>query len=191
MGFCLHYAVLYYAIKFIVKISVSRLLPFLSFTILVGILALALRAPQKESNTWLVGNIIPIFNAPLLFSPQTLFSNTDLPQHKSYLINFWASWCRACHQEHHLLLSLSKKIPVYGINYKDTYKNASDWLSRWGNPYHTIITDSTGRIAIDFGLKGVPETIFVDDQGVIKLHHVGPLTEDIVEKISNITSSSS
>jgi len=101
---------------------------------------------------------------------------------KAFILNVWASWCVACREEHPVLLDFAKKraVPVYGLNYKDTRPDAGAWLARFGNPYDASFFDEDGRVGIDFGVYGVPETFVVDGNGVIRMKHIGPLTPDVL-----------
>jgi cytochrome c biogenesis protein CcmG/thiol:disulfide interchange protein DsbE len=98
------------------------------------------------------------------------------------MLNVWASWCTACREEHPLLVSFSQRklLPVYGLNYKDERMAGLRWLSNFGNPYEASLYDLDGRIGIDFGVYGVPETFVIDRQGVIRFKHIGPLTPEVI-----------
>jgi cytochrome c biogenesis protein CcmG/thiol:disulfide interchange protein DsbE len=112
------------------------------------------------------------------------FSSGDLPGRVS-LVNVFASWCAPCRAEHKVLNALAKsqRVPIYGINYKDRTEAARAWLAELGNPYTRIGADS-GRVGIEWGVYGVPETFVVDRQGRIRYKHVGPLTQaDLDRKI--------
>ena len=95
-----------------------------------------------------------------------------------WLLNFWASWCSGCKTEHPVLMQLAKsgEVPVYGMDYKDQKEEAVAWLNRWGNPYPIVAVDAAGRVGIDYGVYGVPETYVIDKQGVIRYKHIGPIT---------------
>jgi cytochrome c biogenesis protein CcmG, thiol:disulfide interchange protein DsbE len=95
------------------------------------------------------------------------------------LVNFFASWCEPCRDEHAVLMRLAKesKTPLYGIAYKDKPKDAERFLKQFGDPYRSVGLDESGRTAIDFGVYGVPETYVIDREGRIRLRYVGPLTE--------------
>ena len=99
---------------------------------------------------------------------------------KVWMLNVWASWCVSCREEHPLLVAFSKKhlVPIYGLDYKDQRADASGWLARFGNPYDASLFDGEGRVGIDFGVYGVPETFVIDQNGVIRMKHIGPLTEE-------------
>ena len=102
------------------------------------------------------------------------------------LINIWASWCSPCRNEHSYLINLkkNKKINVIGINYKDKEINAKNFLEDLGNPYSSIAKDKRGKIAIDWGVYGIPETFVVNSKGIIKYRHVGPITHKEYKKIN-------
>ena len=102
---------------------------------------------------------------------------------KVWMLNVWASWCVACREEHSTLVAFSqtKAVPIIGLNYKDTRPDGLGWLSRFGDPYQASIFDQDGRVGIDFGVYGVPETFVIDKRGVIRFKHVGPLTPEVVQ----------
>ena len=101
---------------------------------------------------------------------------------KVWLLNTWASWCVACRQEHPILVEFSKTgtLPIIGLDYKDKDADGLKWISRYGNPYNVSITDSDGRIGIDFGVYGVPETFVIDKEGVIRFKQIGPVTPEVL-----------
>ncbi|MEO5882146.1 MAG: DsbE family thiol:disulfide interchange protein, partial [Caldimonas sp.] len=101
---------------------------------------------------------------------------------KVWVLNVWASWCVACREEHPLLVEFARKrvVPLYGLNYKDKREDANAWLARFGNPYDASLFDDEGRVGIDFGVYGVPETFVIDQNGVIRLKHIGPLTPAVL-----------
>ncbi|MGZ5918026.1 MAG: DsbE family thiol:disulfide interchange protein, partial [Methyloceanibacter sp.] len=110
------------------------------------------------------------------------FGTSDLATGKPIVVNVWASWCVPCHEEHPLLLALAKQpgVRLYGINYKDDPAAARRFLGRYGNPFERLGADLSGRVAIDWGVYGVPETYVITGDGRIALRHVGPLTEDAI-----------
>ena len=102
---------------------------------------------------------------------------------KVWMLNVWASWCVACRDEHPVLLQFSRSrlVPIVGLNYKDTRPEGLGWLSQFGNPYDVSAFDRDGRVGIDFGVYGVPETFIIDKRGVIRMKHIGPLTPEIIQ----------
>jgi cytochrome c biogenesis protein CcmG/thiol:disulfide interchange protein DsbE len=100
-----------------------------------------------------------------------------------WMLNVWASWCAPCREEHPHLVALADKkvLPILGLNYKDKADDAQAWLKRYGDPFVTTVADPEGRIAIDYGVYGVPETYVIDRDGVIRYKRVGPLTAEIVD----------
>jgi len=177
------------------------LLPLAVFLVLVGFLAAGLKLNPREVPSPLIGRAAPAFTAPYLIDPAVIDlavkpnaeARKDLapleftPQElmgKVWVMNVWASWCAPCREEHPLLLALQRQqvAPMVGLNYKDQAAQALSLLQRYGNPYSVSITDTDGRIGMDYGVYGVPETYVVDKQGVIRLKHIGALTADDVQR---------
>jgi cytochrome c biogenesis protein CcmG/thiol:disulfide interchange protein DsbE len=158
------------------------LLPLGIFIVLLGFLAVGLRLNPREVPSPLINKPAPPFTLPELMDPQRTFSQKDMLG-KVWLLNVWASWCVSCREEHPVLVEFSKRnvVPVYGLNYKDDRKDALAWLARLGNPYTTSIMDRDGRIGIDYGVYGVPETYVIDKQGVIRYKQIGPVTPEILD----------
>lgn len=126
------------------------------------------------------GKPLPQFDLPPQ-APGQGFSSADMAQGKPTLLNFFASWCQPCVLEHPALLSLAKAgVPIWAIAYKDTPEKAAQFIQRHGDPYQRIARDGPGRVAIDFGLSGVPESFLVDGAGVVRWHWAGPLDADII-----------
>ena len=100
------------------------------------------------------------------------------------MLNVWASWCVACREEHPVLVEFARRglVPIYGLNYKDERSNAIEWLSRLGNPYEASLADTDGRVGIDFGVYGVPETFIIDKQGVVRFKQIGPVTPEVLRE---------
>ena len=153
------------------------------FLALVALLAAGLRLNPREVPSPLIGKPAPPFELPLLGAPERSFSQKDMLG-KVWILNVWASWCAPCLVEHPVITQLSKAgpAPVVGLNYKDAREDALPWLKRNGDPFYVSVYDGAGRIAIDYGVYGVPETYVIDRRGVIRYKHIGPLTRDIAQK---------
>ena len=158
------------------------LLPLAIFVVVVGFLAVGLKLDPREVPSPLVGRSAPDFSLPQLHDPEKVFSPKELTG-KVWLLNFWASWCGGCKDEHPVLMRLAQsgEVPIYGMDYKDRREEALTWLRRWGNPYPAIAVDESGRVGINYGVYGVPETYVIDKAGVIRYKQIGPLDEDTVK----------
>ncbi|MGA8048752.1 MAG: DsbE family thiol:disulfide interchange protein [Burkholderiales bacterium] len=158
------------------------LLPLGIFIVLVLFLAVGLRLDPRQVPSPLIDKPAPPFTLPQLDDPQRQFSEKDMLG-KVWMLNVWASWCVSCREEHPVLVEFSKKniVPIYGLNYKDERKDALAWLGKLGNPYTLSIMDADGRIGIDYGVYGVPETYVIDKQGVIRYKQIGPVTPDVLD----------
>ena len=123
---------------------------------------------------------VELFNSNEIVSTKEIFNSDNY-----YLLNIWSSWCVPCRQEHSILMELTKNdnLNVIGINYKDTKKNAKNFLNELGNPYDEIIFDDKGTNAIEWGAYGVPETFLINKNKIIK-KYIGPLTNNSMEEIN-------
>jgi cytochrome c biogenesis protein CcmG/thiol:disulfide interchange protein DsbE len=165
-------------------------IPLVVFASLAGLFWFALHSgdPSKLPSV-LVGKQVPPFELPpldgLTGSAGEIpgFAATDLAQGEPTIVNVWASWCVPCHEEHPLLTELAKTpgVRLFGINYKDDPASARRFLGRYGNPFSRVGADRTGRIAIDWGVYGVPETYIVTGDGKVAYRHVGPLTDEAIK----------
>jgi cytochrome c biogenesis protein CcmG, thiol:disulfide interchange protein DsbE len=151
------------------------------FLVLAGFLAYGLRLDPREVPSPLIDKPAPAFAAPLLARPEQTLRKEDLLG-KVWILNVWASWCAACREEHPLLVDFAKKgvVPIYGLNYKDQRNAGLGWLRNFGNPYTDSLFDPDGRIGIDYGVYGVPETFVIDRSGVIRFKHIGPITPSVL-----------
>ena len=158
-----------------------HLVPLLGFAALALLLGVGLGLNPRLVPSPLVGQAAPEFSLPRLEDPARRFERTDLLGQVS-LLNVWATWCAGCRDEHPLLVELAQSgaVSIFGINYKDQYRPAVDWLRRFGDPYVTSGYDAEGLAGIDFGVYGLPETFVIDPQGNIVYKHVGPLDHDIL-----------
>ena len=159
------------------------LLPLAIFVVMVGFLAVGLTLNPREVPSPLVGKAAPDFSLPQLHEPDKVFSPKELAG-KVWLLNFWASWCSGCKDEHPVLMQLAKsgEVPIYGADYKDRREEALTWLQRWGNPYQLVGVDEAGRVGINYGVYGVPETYVIDKAGKIRYKQIGPVDQDILDK---------
>ena len=153
----------------------------LAFIALIVLLAAGLRLNPREVPSPLIGKAAPPFELPLLDAPERTFTQKEMLG-KTWVLNVWASWCPPCLIEHPVVTDLSRTIPVVGLNYKDAREDALPWLRRNGDPYQFSVYDAAGRIAIDYGVYGVPETYVIDQKGVIRYKHIGPLTPEIARQ---------
>ncbi|TAJ23010.1 MAG: DsbE family thiol:disulfide interchange protein [Rugosibacter sp.] len=153
------------------------LLPLAAFAVLVGFLAMGLMHDPREVPSPLIGKPAPAFTLPQLHDATKNFSVVDM-KGRVWLLNVWASWCVSCREEHPVLVELAKtgSVPVIGLDYKDQVADGKQWLEKLGNPYILSVVDSDGRVGIDYGVYGVPETYVIDKQGIIRMKHTGPIT---------------
>ncbi len=158
------------------------LLPLGIFIVLVAFLAVGLNLNPREVPSPLIGKPAPAFELPQLHKPELSFAPKNMLG-KVWLLNVWASWCVSCRQEHPILVDFAKtgSAPIYGLNYKDPRADALRWLKQYGDPYALSIADAEGRVGIDYGVYGVPETYVIDKAGVIRFKQIGPVTQDVLE----------
>jgi cytochrome c biogenesis protein CcmG, thiol:disulfide interchange protein DsbE len=157
------------------------LIPLAIFIALAGFLAVGLKLNPREVPSPLVGKAAPAFSLPLLKDPAVQMTATQM-KGQVWVLNVWASWCVPCLAEHPYVTQLAKSgVTVVGLNYKDKPQDATGWLARHGDPYKTIVADRDGRVGIDYGVYGVPETFVIDRDGVIRHKHIGPITPQAVQ----------
>ena len=159
------------------------LVPLIMFVALGLLLAYGLNLDPRRIPSPLIGKPVPEFDLPSVADPAHKVSRDSLLG-RVYLLNVWASWCVACREEHPFLVVLNerKAVPIIGLNYKDNRPDALQWLSTLGNPYETSISDTDGRVGINLGVYGVPETFVIDKKGIIRYKQIGPLTPEAWEK---------
>lgn len=159
------------------------LLPLIGFVVLVGFLAVGLNRNPREVPSPLIDKPAPAFRLSQLGDPSKTFSPEDF-RGRVWLFNVWASWCVACKEEHPVLMEFAKAnvVPLVGLDYKDTREAALTFLKRGGDPYLFSVMDEAGRVGIDYGVYGVPETFLIDKQGVIRFKHIGPVTPKVLEE---------
>ena len=173
--------------------------PLIGFIVLVVLLAVGLNLDPREVPSPLVGKPAPAFSLSKLGSDEK-FSPQDM-QGKVWLLNVWSTWCVSCRQEHPMLVQMAKSqtVTLIGLSYKEVRgdasfdmskinaeaektmatQRASAWLQRHGNPYALSALDLDGRVGIDYGVYGVPETYVIDKAGIIRLKHTGPITPEV------------
>jgi cytochrome c biogenesis protein CcmG, thiol:disulfide interchange protein DsbE len=168
------------------KLNLIILFIFLSFCFIIFYKSLdnsSIYAPKINEK-----KNIPIFKAKVFDSNISVTSEKIFEQNSYYLVNIWASWCIPCRTEHSLLMELSKyeSIKLIGLNYKDNLNNAKTFINELGNPYYQILIDRDGTVSVEFGAYGVPETFLIDKNKNIINKFVGPINQEIVEKIKLI-----
>ena len=159
------------------------LIPLLAFGVLVVFLAIGLGLDPRDVPSPLINKPAPAFKVPQLENPEAQFSPEEL-KGKVWILNVWASWCVSCREEHPVLMELARTniVPVVGLDYKDQRKDGLNLLKRSGNPYSIIAFDADGRVGIDYGVYGVPESYVIDKQGMIRYKHTGPITMEALQK---------
>ena len=161
--------------------SLKFLVPLALFLVLAVFLGVGLNRDPREVPSPLIGKPAPAFALTRLDDPDSTLRRQDLLG-KVWMLNVWASWCVSCREEHPLLVEFSRRklVPIYGLNYKDTRAKGLAWLSQRGNPYDASLFDAEGRVGVDFGVYGVPETFVIDKAGIIRYKHIGPLTPEVI-----------
>jgi cytochrome c biogenesis protein CcmG/thiol:disulfide interchange protein DsbE len=159
------------------------LIPLGVFIIIVGFLAIGLKLDPRLVPSPLIDKPVPQFTLPEVKAADETVDSADL-RGKVSLLNVWASWCVSCREEHPLLVELSRsgRATIYGLNYKDRREDAIRWLDYYGDPYIASAHDFEGKVGIDFGVYGVPETFVVDRNGVIRYKHIGPISKETLEQ---------
>lgn len=158
------------------------LIPLALFVVLAIFLGIGLNRDPREVPSPLLNKAAPAFVLPQLEAETAQFGPKDMLG-KVWLLNVWASWCVSCRQEHPVLVEFSKSkiAPLVGLDYKDQRSDAKAWLAQFGNPYDLSVVDADGRVGIDYGVYGVPETYVIDKAGVIRFKQIGPVTPDVLQ----------
>lgn len=159
------------------------LAPIVLFLLIVALLAVGLGRDPRRIPSPLIGKPVPEFALPAVQGRVRGLASGDLRGEVS-LVNVFASWCAACRDEHPLLMALAtgNELPIHGLNYKDRPKDAAAWLDALGDPYTRTGADLDGRVGIDWGVYGVPETFLIDAQGRIVFKQIGPITAELLEQ---------
>jgi cytochrome c biogenesis protein CcmG/thiol:disulfide interchange protein DsbE len=155
------------------------LIPLGIFIVLAVFLGVGLKLNPREVPSPLIGKPAPAFELPQLADPSLRFAAAQM-KGQVWVLNVWASWCVPCLAEHPLVTQLARTpgVTVVGLNYKDKPEDAQRWLARHGDPYQVIAADREGRVGIDFGVYGVPETFVIDREGMIRHKQIGPITPE-------------
>jgi cytochrome c biogenesis protein CcmG, thiol:disulfide interchange protein DsbE len=157
--------------------------PLALFVGLLVFFAVGLTRDPREVPSPFIGKPAPAFRLAQLHAPDKTIAPEDL-KGKVWLLNVWASWCVSCRVEHPLLVEISRRgvVPIVGLNYKDKRDEGLQWLSKLGDPYVLSAFDVEGRVGIDYGVYGVPETFVIDKAGVVRYKQIGPVTPEAWEK---------
>ncbi|HNP36505.1 MAG TPA: DsbE family thiol:disulfide interchange protein [Woeseiaceae bacterium] len=165
-----------------------------AFVGLVLVLSMGLRKDPSELPSPFLNKAAPAFDLPTLENPDQNISLADI-KGKIALVNVWATWCVGCREEHAYLMQLAKsgQVPIYGINWRDSRADAARWLEQYGDPYVASGFDEDGRVGIDWGVYGAPETFLLDAHGTVLYKHLGPLSpaaweRDFLPKIKSAES---
>ena len=159
--------------------------PLAIFVLMVGLLGYGLSLDPKKVPSPLIDKSAPEFSLKMLHAPGKTLSTGDLLG-QVWVLNVWASWCVSCRAEHEVVTALADKnlVTVVGLNYKDKSEDAVRWLQQFGDPYATSVVDLDGRVGIDWGVYGVPETFVIGADGKVKYKHIGPMTmESLNQKV--------
>ena len=158
------------------------LLPAVLFAALAALFIIGLN-PQRDIHALpspLIGKPAPQFTLTEVLDPSREVSSASL-EGQVYVFNVWATWCAGCRQEHETLLAIAQQnvVPIFGLDWNDDRAKATRWLTQLGNPYTQVAFDNEGRVAIDWGVYGAPETFLVDTHGRVLFKHIAPLTMEI------------
>lgn len=160
--------------------KIRLLWPLGLFLILVVFLVIGLQRNPREIPSPLLNKSAPAFQLSRLSETNHFFTPKEMLG-KVWLLNVWASWCSTCRAEHAVWFQLSKyKIPIVGLNYKDEKEQALFWLQELGDPYFVSVWDGDGMVGMEYGVYGVPETFVIDQSGIIRYKHIGPLTQAVL-----------
>lgn len=162
---------------------IRYLIPVGLFGVLLVFFFVGLGRDKETLPSPLIGKPAPVFELPSLEDPARTISNRSF-EGRMYLMNVWGSWCVGCRQEHDALMEIASRneVPILGLNWNDQREQGLRWLRQLGNPYVANAFDHEGRVAIDFGVYGAPETFLIDAQGQIIFKHVAPITIEIWER---------
>lgn len=162
-------------------------IPLAIFVVLGVLFWRGLSLDPNEMPSALLNKPVPAFELPVLHAPENpnglVSANQEMLKGKVSLLNVWATWCVTCRQEHEFLNTLSAQgVIIYGINYKDNAEDAQRWLAELHNPYEFSVVDEDGRLGLNLGVFGAPETYLLDKNGVIRYKHIGDVNAQVWEK---------
>ena len=164
--------------------ALKYIIPLAVFLGLAVFFAIGLTRDPRVVPSPIIDNPAPAFKLAQLHEPKLAFAPEEM-KGKVWMLNVWASWCVSCRVEHPVLVEMQRKqvVPIVGLNYKDKREDAVAWLQKFGNPYELSAWDIDGRVGIDYGVYGAPETFLIDKQGVIRHKQIGPITPEALEKV--------
>jgi cytochrome c biogenesis protein CcmG, thiol:disulfide interchange protein DsbE len=159
------------------------IVPFALFVVLGAFLYVGLQRDPSYVPSPLIGKQAPEFSLPSLQDPTYPVSSTDL-KGRTWVFNVWGTWCGGCRQEHGVLMAIAKQnaVPLIGLDWKDDNAAAQQWLRELGNPYAAVASDAEGRVAIDWGVYGAPETFLIGPDGTVLYKHIAPMTMEVWAK---------
>ena len=162
--------------------GLAAYIPLAVFAVMAVFLGIGLTMNPRDIPSPLIGKPVPNFDLPPVKGRALGLATSDLKGQVA-LVNVFASWCVACREEHPVLMDLGRKgiVPIHGLNYKDKPDDAKAWLDELGDPYTRTGADISGRVAIDWGVYGVPETFVVDRNGIIAYKQIGPITPKVLD----------
>jgi cytochrome c biogenesis protein CcmG, thiol:disulfide interchange protein DsbE len=163
--------------------ALKFLIPLAVFAGIAVFLMKGLQHDPRELPSPLLGKAVPSFELPRLDDPQARFSPAQM-RGRVWLLNVWGSWCSTCQIEHPVLIALARQsaLPIVGMAWKDMPDRSAAWLRQFGNPYTLSIMDFDGRVAIDLGVYGAPETFVFDAQGILRFKHAGALSQELLDR---------
>lgn len=158
----------------------KRWLPVIVFFVLVGFFAKGLFLNPREVPSPFIGKPAPAFSLPVVGNEAQTFSPADM-KGKVWVLNVWAPWCVSCRQEHPVLMALAQSgaVPIVGLNWKDKDREAAQLLAQHGSPYYAVPDDLSGKVGIDYGVTGTPETYVIDKEGIVRMKHIGPIDPEV------------
>jgi cytochrome c biogenesis protein CcmG/thiol:disulfide interchange protein DsbE len=158
----------------------KRWLPLALFVVLIGFFARGLFLNPREVPSPFIGRTAPAFTLPLVGDANASFTPGDM-KGKAWMLNVWAPWCVSCRQEHPVLMQIAQsgRVPIVGLNWKDKDREAEQLLARTGSPYVAVPEDLDGKVGINYGVTGTPETYLIDKQGIVRLKHIGPISPEV------------